>query len=89
MSTEQPATNWPDLMKAGAFELRTPIGVLAGYLRRLQAERLGPLTEKQRHVDRPAFARIPARQLTSISSADTGILPGSRFADLAIVAMSP
>lgn len=41
---------YPPLLSLAVHEFRTPISVVSGYLRMLQAEAGGPLTERQRHM---------------------------------------
>ncbi len=48
MSNDPSPSDWPYLVKAGMFELRTPLHAVGGYARLLQLEQLGPLTDKQR-----------------------------------------
>src|SRR3954464_7101595 len=45
-----PPTPLPRVMSLAVHELRTPITVLAGYLRMVLREQAGPLTEKQRQM---------------------------------------
>src|SRR5688500_11455419 len=41
---------WPKLLSLAVHEFRTPLTVVAGYLRMLSTDRVGPLTESQRRV---------------------------------------
>jgi hypothetical protein len=44
------APDWPKLLSLTVHEFRTPLTVVAGYLRMLSTDRVGPLTEAQRRV---------------------------------------
>jgi light-regulated signal transduction histidine kinase (bacteriophytochrome) len=48
MSEGNRITNWPSLVAGAMFDLKTPMAIVRGYLRMLENERLGPVTEKQR-----------------------------------------
>src|SRR5690242_11407483 len=41
---------WPKLLSLSVHEFRTPLSVVAGYVRMLLKERAGPLTEQQRKM---------------------------------------
>lgn len=41
---------WPKLLSLTVHELRSPVTVVAGYLRMLLKERIGPISEQQRHL---------------------------------------
>jgi signal transduction histidine kinase len=53
MSTSTPSDT-ADLLSLAVHEFRTPVTVVAGYLRMLAREQLGPLTERQKTVVREA-----------------------------------
>jgi signal transduction histidine kinase len=42
--------NWPRLLSLSVHEFRTPITVVAGYIRMLLKDRAGPLSEQQRRL---------------------------------------
>ena len=44
------APDWPKLLSLAVHEFRTPLTVVAGYLRMLSTDRVGPLTDAQRRV---------------------------------------
>jgi hypothetical protein len=48
MSEENSTTNWPGLVAAGMDNLHDRMAAVRGYVRMLETERSGPLTEKQR-----------------------------------------
>lgn len=48
MREENPTTNWPGLVAAGMDSLWDRMSVVQGYMRMLEKERAGPVTEKQR-----------------------------------------
>jgi signal transduction histidine kinase len=43
-------SNWPKLLSLAVHELRTPVTVVAGYLRMLLRDRAGPLADTQRRL---------------------------------------
>lgn len=44
------APDWPKVLALTVHEFRTPLTVVAGYLRMLSTDRMGPLTDAQRRV---------------------------------------
>jgi light-regulated signal transduction histidine kinase (bacteriophytochrome) len=50
LSNQSSLSNWPRVVQAAVFEVRTPLLVVVGYARVLLAGRVGDLTEKQREV---------------------------------------
>lgn len=44
------APDWPKVLSLTVHEFRTPLTVVAGYLRMLSTDRVGPLTDDQRRV---------------------------------------
>lgn len=50
MSTESVDARWPKLLSLAVHEFRTPITVVAGYIRMLLKDRAGPITEQQRKL---------------------------------------
>jgi signal transduction histidine kinase len=47
MSEDGFTRDWPGLIAGGMFDLKTPVVVVQGYVRLLNSERGGPLTEQQ------------------------------------------
>jgi signal transduction histidine kinase len=45
-----PKETYPPLLSLAVHEFRTPVSVVGGYLRMLQGDACGPLTERQRHM---------------------------------------
>jgi signal transduction histidine kinase len=45
-----PKETYPPLLSLAVHEFRTPVSVVGGYLRMLQGDAGGPLTERQRHM---------------------------------------
>ena len=60
------APDWPKVLSLTVHEFRTPLTVVAGYLHMLSGDRVGPLTDAQRHVIDEA-ARSCARLSTLLS----------------------
>ena len=50
MDNEQVDPRWPKLLSLAVHEFRTPITVVAGYLRMVLKERAGPITDQQRKL---------------------------------------
>lgn len=50
MPTEPVDPRWPRLLSLAVHEFRTPMTVVAGYLRMLLKERAGPISEQQRRL---------------------------------------
>src|SRR5687768_695963 len=52
MTNESPTTEprWPRLLSLAVHEFRTPVTVVAGYIRMLLKDRAGPLNDQQRHL---------------------------------------
>src|SRR5688572_14514746 len=44
------APDWPKVLSLAVHEFRTPLTVVAGYLRMLSTDRVGPLSDSQRRV---------------------------------------
>lgn len=44
------APDWPKVLSLAVHEFRTPLTVVAGYLRMLSTDRVGPLTDAQKRV---------------------------------------
>ena len=50
MSIEAAEPRWPKLLSLAVHEFRTPITVVAGYIRMVLKERAGPISEQQRKL---------------------------------------
>ena len=50
MSQGQADPRWPKLLSLAVHEFRTPITVVAGYIRMLLKDRAGPITDQQRRL---------------------------------------
>ena len=50
MTSAPPDPEWPRLLSLSVHELRTPMTVVAGYLRMLLKDRAGPVTDQQRRL---------------------------------------
>src|SRR6187551_724785 len=50
MGNEQLDPRWPKLLSLAVHEFRTPITVVAGYLRMVLRERAGTITDQQRKL---------------------------------------
>jgi len=48
--TDAPDPKWPRLLSLSVHEFRTPITVVAGYIRMLLKDRAGPLSDRQRRM---------------------------------------
>jgi signal transduction histidine kinase len=48
--TDAPDPKWPRLLSLSVHEFRTPITVVAGYIRMLLKDRAGPLSDQQRRL---------------------------------------
>jgi signal transduction histidine kinase len=77
MSTRTP-TDTADLLSLAVHEFRTPVTVVAGYLRMLAREQLGPLTERQKTVVREAeksCARLSAlvAEMSELAQFEAGL----------------
>jgi K+-sensing histidine kinase KdpD len=71
------AHNYPELMSLAVHEFRTPASVVGGYLRMLQRDTDGPLTDRQRRMIDEAeksCARLVAliAELSDVSKLDDG-----------------
>ena len=42
--------NWPEILSLSSHEVRSPVSVLAGYIRMLLQQRAGPLSDEQRRL---------------------------------------
>jgi K+-sensing histidine kinase KdpD len=50
MSDRPPDPRWPKLLSLSVHEFRTPMTVVAGYIRMLLKDRAGPVTDQQRRL---------------------------------------
>jgi light-regulated signal transduction histidine kinase (bacteriophytochrome) len=50
MTSAPPDPQWPRLVSLSVHELRTPMTVVAGYIRMLLKDRAGPVTDQQRRL---------------------------------------
>ena len=48
--TDPTDPKWPEIVSLSAHEIRSPLSVVAGYVRMLLEDRSGPLNEHQRHL---------------------------------------
>jgi signal transduction histidine kinase len=71
MSEDNPTTNWPWLVAGGMFQLRAPLTVVRGYVRMLETERWGAVTEQQRGFLREMQKSV--REITEIVDALDGL----------------
>ena len=77
-----PATDprWPKILSLSVHEFRTPMTVVAGYIRMLLKERAGPLSEQQRKLLEEAeksCARLSAllAEVSDLSALEAGTAP--------------
>ena len=76
---------WPKLLSLSVHEFRTPMTVVAGYIRMLLKDRAGPLTEQQRRLLEEAeksCARLSAllAEVSELSNLEAGTLAFNRGA---------
>jgi signal transduction histidine kinase len=74
---------WPKLLSLSVHEFRTPMTVVAGYIRMLLKERAGPLSDQQRRLLEEAeksCARLSALlvELSELSNLEAGTLTFNR-----------
>ena len=74
---------WPRLLALAVHEFRTPISVVAGYIRMLLKDRAGPLTDQQRRLLEEAeksCARLSAlvSEISDLSNLEAGTAPFNR-----------
>src|SRR5436190_1213617 len=74
---------WPRLLSLAVHEFRTPMTVVAGYIRMLLKERAGPLSEQQRKLLEEAekgCARLTAllTEVSDLSNLEAGTAPFNR-----------
>ena len=80
MTNGAPDARWPKLLSLAVHEFRTPITVVAGYIRMLLKERAGPLSEQQRKLLEEAeksCGRLSAlvSEMSSLSSLERNDAP--------------
>src|SRR5213593_1291671 len=76
---------WPKILSLTVHEFRTPMTVVAGYIRMLLKDRAGPLTDPQRRLLEEAeksCARLTAllTEVSDLSSLEAGTAPFNRQA---------
>ncbi|HEX9366567.1 MAG TPA: HAMP domain-containing sensor histidine kinase [Vicinamibacterales bacterium] len=74
---------WPKVLSLAVHELRTPMTVVAGYIRMLLKDRAGPLTDPQRRLLEEAeksCARLTAllTEVSDLSNLESGTAPLNR-----------
>lgn len=74
---------WPKLLSLAVHEFRTPLTVVAGYIRMLLKERAGPLSEQQRKLLEEAeksCARLSGLvgEMSDLSNLEGGTAPSNR-----------
>jgi len=80
-STTDP--RWPKLLSLSVHEFRTPMTVVAGYIRMLLKDRAGPVTDQQRRLLEEAeksCGRLSAllAEVSDLSNLEAGTLPLNR-----------
>jgi signal transduction histidine kinase len=76
-------SRWPKLLSLSAHELRSPLTVVAGYLRMLLKERAGPISDQQRRLLEEAekscgrLSELVA-ELSALSQLESGAAPFNR-----------
>lgn len=74
---------WPKLLSLSAHELRSPLSVVAGYIRMLVKERAGPISKQQRQLLEEAerscgrLSHVLA-ELSELSQLESGTAPFNR-----------
>src|SRR5260370_40175295 len=76
---------WPKVLSLAVHELRTPMTVVAGYIRMLLKDRAGPLSDQQRRLLEEAeksCARLTAlvAEVSDLSNLEGGTAPLNRQA---------
>jgi signal transduction histidine kinase len=81
----EPGTDskWPKLLSLSAHEFRSPLSVVAGYVRMLLQERAGPLSDQQRRLlqeTEKACGRLShlVAELSELSQLESGAAPFNR-----------
>jgi signal transduction histidine kinase len=91
MSNAGPDPRWPKLMSLAVHEFRTPMTVVAGYIRMLLKDRAGPVTDQQRRLLEEAeksCGRLSGllTEMSDLSALEAGTAPFNRSAtDLAVL----
>lgn len=80
-----PDARWPKLLSLAVHEFRTPMTVVAGYIRMLLKEKAGPVTDQQRKLLEEAeksCARLSAliAEMSELSNLEGGTAPFNRAA---------
>ena len=74
---------WPKILSLSVHEFRTPVTVVAGYLRMLLKDRAGPLSDRQRRLVEEAeksCARLSGllAEVSDLSNLEAGTAPFNR-----------
>lgn len=82
MSNDATDARWPKLLSLAVHEFRTPITVVAGYIRMVLKERAGPISDQQRKLLEEAeksCGRLSAlvAELSELSRLEAGTAPTS------------
>jgi signal transduction histidine kinase len=91
MNNEPIDPRWPRLLSLAVHEFRTPITVVAGYLRMVLKERVGPISDQQRKLLEEAeksCGRLSAlvAEMSDLSALESGSAPSNPAAlDLSAV----
>src|SRR6266542_3702089 len=83
MSSAPVDPRWPKVLSLSVHEFRTPMTVVAGYIRMLLKDRAGPLTDPQRRLLEEAeksCARLTAllTEVSDLSNLEAGASPFNR-----------
>ena len=83
MTEAAPDARWPKVLSLAVHELRTPMTVVAGYIRMLLKERAGPVSEQQRKLLEEAeksCARLSGLvgEMSDLSNLEAGTAPFNR-----------
>jgi K+-sensing histidine kinase KdpD len=80
MSVPETDPRWPKILSLSVHEFRTPMTVVAGYIRMLLKDRAGPLSDQQRKLleeAEKACARLSGllAEVSELSNLEAGTLP--------------
>lgn len=83
MTQAAPDARWPKLLSLAVHEFRTPMTVVAGYIRMLLKERAGPVSDQQRKLLEEAeksCARLSAlvAEMSDLATIEAGTAPINR-----------
>src|SRR3972149_4627100 len=81
--TTAPDSKWPRLLALSVHEFRTPVTVVAGYIRMLLKDRAGAITDQQRRLLEEAeksCGRLSAiiSEMSDLSNLEAGTAPFNR-----------